>query len=102
MAQDREARTKTLSVDTAECSFKLALAKKQYGDVMRMIRSSRLCGQVLHCSMYAWTAAWHVLHCGMAAPTTNKNSTSTTNDNDNNDDDNEQEAEQRCDMIQHI
>jgi coatomer subunit alpha len=44
---DREAKTRTLSVDTTECAFKLALAKRQYGDVMRMIRTSRLCGQAI-------------------------------------------------------
>jgi coatomer protein complex subunit alpha (xenin) len=44
---DREAKAKTLAVDTTECSFKFALAKKQYGDVMRMIRHSRLCGQAI-------------------------------------------------------
>ena len=44
---DREAKTRTLSVDTTECVFKLALAKRQYGDVMRMIRTSRLCGQAI-------------------------------------------------------
>jgi coatomer protein complex subunit alpha (xenin) len=44
---DREAKTRTLSVDTTESSFKLALSKHQFGDVMRMIRHSRLCGQAI-------------------------------------------------------
>jgi coatomer subunit alpha len=44
---DREARPRILSIDTTEARFKLALAKKKYGKVMTMVRSSRLCGRAI-------------------------------------------------------
>ncbi len=44
---NRECEMLTLSIDTTECFFKVALMKKQYGEVIRMIRNSRLCGQAI-------------------------------------------------------
>mmetsp|Transcript_41337 Transcript_41337/g.66408 ORF Transcript_41337/g.66408 Transcript_41337/m.66408 type:complete len:1247 (-) Transcript_41337:3304-7044(-) len=44
---DRECKLRTLSIDTTECMFKVALMKKQYGEVIRMIRNARLCGQAI-------------------------------------------------------
>ena len=42
---DREARARVLAIDTTEARFKLALANKKYGQVMHMVRNSRLCGR---------------------------------------------------------
>lgn len=44
---DRDARVKIISVDTTEARFKLALAKKKYGQVMHMVKHSRLCGRAI-------------------------------------------------------
>jgi coatomer protein complex subunit alpha (xenin) len=34
-------------IDTTEARFKLALANKRYGQVMHMVRHSRLCGRAI-------------------------------------------------------
>lgn len=44
---DREARARVLSIDTTEARFKLALASKKYGQVMHMVKNSRLCGRAI-------------------------------------------------------
>jgi coatomer subunit alpha len=44
---DREARARVISIDTTEARFKLALANKRYGQVMHMVRHSRLCGRAI-------------------------------------------------------
>ena len=44
---DREYKTRVLSIDISECQFKISLMKKQYGDVMRMIKSSKFCGRAI-------------------------------------------------------
>jgi len=44
---DREARARSISIDTTEARFKLALANKKYGQVMHMVRHSRLCGSAV-------------------------------------------------------
>jgi coatomer subunit alpha len=44
---DREARPRTIAIDTTEAQFKLALANKRYNKVMQMVRSSRLCGRAI-------------------------------------------------------
>ena len=44
---DREARAKVVSIDTTEARFKLALAKKKYGQVMHMVKHGRLCGRAI-------------------------------------------------------
>jgi coatomer subunit alpha len=44
---DRESRVKILNIDTTEARFKLALAKKKYGQVMQMVKHSRLCGRAI-------------------------------------------------------
>lgn len=44
---DREARAKILEIDTTEARFKLALSKKKYGQVMHMVKHSRLCGRAI-------------------------------------------------------
>jgi len=44
---DREARARVISIDTTEARFKLALANKKYGQVMHMVRHSRLCGRAI-------------------------------------------------------
>ena len=44
---DRECKTRSLSIDNTEAIFKLALADKNFGEVMRMVRHSRLCGQAI-------------------------------------------------------
>ena len=44
---DREARPRVISIDTTEARFKLALANKRYGQVMHMVRHSRLCGRAI-------------------------------------------------------
>mmetsp|Transcript_4361 Transcript_4361/g.5855 ORF Transcript_4361/g.5855 Transcript_4361/m.5855 type:complete len:1247 (-) Transcript_4361:827-4567(-) len=44
---DRECKIRTLTIDTTECLFKVALMKRQYGQVMKMIKNSKLCGQAI-------------------------------------------------------
>ena len=44
---DREARPRTISIDTTEAQFKLALANKKYTKAMHMVRNSRLCGRAI-------------------------------------------------------
>jgi len=44
---DREARPKVISIDATESKFKLALHEKRYGEVMHMVRHSRLCGRAI-------------------------------------------------------
>jgi coatomer protein complex subunit alpha (xenin) len=44
---DREARARVIAIDTTEARFKLALANKQYGRVMHMVKHSRLCGRAI-------------------------------------------------------
>lgn len=44
---DREARTRVLEINTTEAQFKLALERKDYPEVMRMVKHSRLCGQAV-------------------------------------------------------
>ena len=44
---DREARPRIISIDTTEARFKLALSSKRYGQVMHMVRHSRLCGRAI-------------------------------------------------------
>uniref|UniRef100_M4B2G5 Coatomer subunit alpha n=1 Tax=Hyaloperonospora arabidopsidis (strain Emoy2) TaxID=559515 RepID=M4B2G5_HYAAE len=44
---DRDAKMRTMAVDLTECEFKIALNKKNYTEVMRMVRHSRLCGQAI-------------------------------------------------------
>lgn len=46
-ALDREAKARTFPVDETEALFKLALEEKRYGEVMRAVKSSRLCGQAI-------------------------------------------------------
>ena len=36
-----------LNIDTTEAVFKLALENKKYGQVMEMVRKSRLCGKAI-------------------------------------------------------
>ncbi|CAM9484536.1 unnamed protein product, partial [Ectocarpus sp. 13 AM-2016] len=42
---DREGKTRVVEIDNTEALFKLALEDKKYGEVMHMVRHSRLCGQ---------------------------------------------------------
>jgi coatomer protein complex subunit alpha (xenin) len=44
---DREGRTRVLEINTTEAQFKLALERKDYPEVMRMVKHSRLCGQAV-------------------------------------------------------
>lgn len=44
---DREGKTRILEIDTTEALFKLALERKDYPEVMRMVKHSRLCGQAI-------------------------------------------------------
>jgi coatomer protein complex subunit alpha (xenin) len=44
---DREARARVVGIDTTEARFKLALSKKKYGQVMQMVKHSRLCGRAI-------------------------------------------------------
>lgn len=44
---DREGKMRILEIDPTEALFKLALEKKDYADVMRMVKHSRLCGQAI-------------------------------------------------------
>eukprot|EP00753_Platysulcus_tardus_P003441 PLAT12454.9.p1 GENE.PLAT12454.9~~PLAT12454.9.p1 ORF type:complete len:1289 (-),score=800.57 PLAT12454.9:76-3744(-) len=42
---DRQGKTRTMKIDTTEHAFKLALQKQRYSQVLRMVRSKRLCGR---------------------------------------------------------
>jgi coatomer subunit alpha len=42
---DREGKVRVLEIDATEALFKLALEAKNYPEVMRMVKHSRLCGQ---------------------------------------------------------
>ena len=44
---DREGKTRTIEIDTTEAQFKLALERKDYAEVMRIVKHSRLCGQAI-------------------------------------------------------
>jgi coatomer protein complex subunit alpha (xenin) len=44
---DREGRIKTLFVDSTEFSFKMALHKKDFASVKRIVQSSRLSGHAI-------------------------------------------------------
>ena len=44
---DRECKTRKMKIESTEALFKMALDNKQYGDVMRMVHHSRLCGQAI-------------------------------------------------------
>ena len=44
---DRDGKLRTIAVDLTECHFKIALSKKKYGEVMRMVKHSRLCGRAI-------------------------------------------------------
>ncbi len=44
---DRECKVRTIEMDTTECKFKIALMRKQYRQVLHMIRNSNLCGQAI-------------------------------------------------------
>ena len=44
---DREGKMKTIEVDVTEAVFKLALDRKDYSEVLRMVKNSRLCGQAI-------------------------------------------------------
>lgn len=44
---DRECKARSLSIDTSEAAFKLALEDKNYHHAMRMVRNSRLCGKAI-------------------------------------------------------
>jgi len=44
---DRECKTRKVKIEITEALFKLALQNHQYGDVMRMVHHSRLCGQAI-------------------------------------------------------
>jgi coatomer subunit alpha len=44
---DRECRTRVLEINTTEAQFKLALERKDYPSVMKMVKHSRLCGQAV-------------------------------------------------------
>jgi coatomer subunit alpha len=46
-ALDRECKTRTIPIENTEALFKLALEEKQYREVMKMVRNSRLCGQAI-------------------------------------------------------
>jgi len=44
---DREGKTRTMEIDTTEAQFKLALERRDYPEVMRIVKNSRLCGQAI-------------------------------------------------------
>ncbi len=44
---DREGKSRTLEIDLTEAQFKLALERRDYPEVMRMVKHSRLCGQAI-------------------------------------------------------
>lgn len=41
---DREGKMRTMEIDNTEALFKLALEKKDYPEVMKMVKNSKLCG----------------------------------------------------------
>jgi coatomer subunit alpha len=42
---DREGKMRTIEVDLIEALFKISLENKEYAEVMKMVKHSRLCGQ---------------------------------------------------------
>lgn len=44
---DREGKARVLEIDLTEAHFKLALERRDYPEVMRMVKHSRLCGQAI-------------------------------------------------------
>ncbi|KAI4318640.1 hypothetical protein MLD38_032316 [Melastoma candidum] len=44
---DRDGKNRVIKIDATEYIFKLSLLKKQYDNVMKMIRGSQLCGQAM-------------------------------------------------------
>lgn len=44
---DRECKARSISIDTSEATFKLALEDRNYHDAMHMVRHSRLCGKAI-------------------------------------------------------
>lgn len=44
---DREGKMRVMEIDATEALFKLALERKDYVEVMRMVKHSRLCGQAI-------------------------------------------------------
>ena len=44
---DREGKLRTIEIDITEALFKYALERKDYHEVMRMVKHSRLCGQAI-------------------------------------------------------
>jgi len=44
---DRECKARSLSIDTSEAAFKLALEDKNYHYAMRMVKNSKLCGKAI-------------------------------------------------------
>jgi coatomer protein complex subunit alpha (xenin) len=46
-ALDREGKTRTFQIDMTEALFKLALSERRYGEVMRMVRGTKMCGQAI-------------------------------------------------------
>ena len=44
---DREGKMRTMEIDSTEALFKLALERRDYAEVMRMVKHSRLCGQAI-------------------------------------------------------
>ena len=44
---DRECKMRTISIDTTEATFKIALEDKRYHEAMRIIHHSRLCGKAI-------------------------------------------------------
>jgi len=44
---DREGKMRTVEIDITEAIFKLALERKDYAEIMRMVKHSRLCGQAI-------------------------------------------------------
>ena len=42
---DREGKTRILSIDPTEYKFKLALVKRNYDEVLYMVRNAKLVGQ---------------------------------------------------------
>lgn len=44
---DRECKLRNIEIDTTEALFKLALERRDYSEVMRMVKHSRLCGQAI-------------------------------------------------------
>jgi len=44
---DREGKSKTIEIDLTEALFKLALERKDYPEVVKLVKNSRLCGQAI-------------------------------------------------------